>query len=62
MVMKVPQLCSHQPSHSSDPRRTFQPPFTATLGLAGAAQIFRLDQPVDYLRRGHVIKTTRETR
>jgi hypothetical protein len=34
----------------------------ATLGLAGAAQIFRLDQPVDYLRRGHVIKTTRETR
>lgn len=34
----------------------------ATLGLAGAAQIFRLDQQVDYLRRGHVFKTTRETR
>jgi hypothetical protein len=34
----------------------------ATLGLAGAAQIFRLDQQVDYLRRGQVIKTTRETR
>lgn len=34
----------------------------ATLGLAGAAQIFRLDQQVDYLRRGHVLKTTRETR
>ena len=34
----------------------------ATLGLAGAAQIFRLDQEVDYLRRGQVIKTTRETR
>ncbi len=32
------------------------------LGLAGAAQIFRLDQQVDYLRRGHVFKTTRETR
>ena len=32
------------------------------IGLAGAAQIFRLDQQVDYLRRGHVIKTTRETR
>jgi len=34
----------------------------ATLGLAGAAQIFRLDQQVDYLRRGRVFKTTRETR
>ena len=34
----------------------------ATIGLAGAAQIFRLDQQVDYLRRGQVIKTTRETR
>jgi hypothetical protein len=34
----------------------------ATLGLAGAAQVFRLDQQVDYLRRGQVIKTTRESR
>ena len=34
----------------------------ATLGLAGAAQIFRLDQQVDHLRRGLVTKTTRETR
>lgn len=34
----------------------------ATLGLAGAAQVFRLDQEVDYLRRGQVLKTTRETR
>jgi len=34
----------------------------ATLGLAGAAQIFRLDQHVDYLRRGQVIRTTQETR
>lgn len=34
----------------------------ATLGLAGAAQIFRLDQQVDYLRRGQVTKTTCETR
>ena len=34
----------------------------ATLGLAGAAQIFRLDQHVDYLRRGRVYKTTHETR
>lgn len=34
----------------------------ATLGLAGAAQIFRLDQQVDYLRRGQVTKTTHETR
>lgn len=34
----------------------------ATLGLAGAAQIFRLDQQVDYLRRGQVIKTTHDTR
>lgn len=34
----------------------------ATLGLAGAAQIFRPDERVDYLRRGRIIKTTRETR
>lgn len=34
----------------------------ATLGLAGAAQIFRLDQHVDYVRRGQVIKTTHDTR
>ena len=34
----------------------------ATLGLAGAAQIFRLDQQVDYLRRGQVYQTTGETR
>jgi hypothetical protein len=34
----------------------------ATLGLAGAAQVFRLDQPVDYLRRGQVIKTPHEVR
>lgn len=34
----------------------------ATLGLAGAAQVFRIDQQVDYLRRGKVIKTTHETR
>jgi len=34
----------------------------ATLGLAGAAQIFRLDQHGDYLRRGQVIKTTDQTR
>ena len=33
----------------------------ATLGLAGAAQIFRLDQQVDYLRRGQVYQTTGET-
>ena len=34
----------------------------ALLGLAGAAQVFRIDQQVDYLRRGQVIKTTGETR
>ena len=34
----------------------------ATLGLAGAAQVFRLNQHVDYLRRGQVIKTTHEVR
>lgn len=39
-----------------------QPVDGATLGLAGAAQIFRLDQKVDYLRRGQILKTTRETR
>lgn len=39
-----------------------QPVDGATLGLAGAAQIFRLDQKIDYLRRGQIFKTTRETR
>lgn len=34
----------------------------ATLGLPGAAQVFRIDQQVDFLRRGQVFKTTRETR
>lgn len=33
----------------------------ATLGLAGAAQIFRMDRVTEYLRRGRVVKTTRET-
>jgi predicted transposase YbfD/YdcC len=33
----------------------------ATLGLAGAAQVIRLDLKVDYLRRGHITKTTQET-
>ena len=33
----------------------------ATLGLAGAAQIFRLDQQVDYLWCGQAIQKTRET-
>jgi hypothetical protein len=39
-----------------------QPVDGGTLGLAGAAQIFRLDQKTDYLRRGQVVKTTHETR
>lgn len=30
--------------------------------MAGAAQIFRIDQQVDYLRRGKVIKTTNDSR
>lgn len=34
----------------------------ATVGLAGAAQIVRIDQQVDYLRRGKVTKTTHDTR
>jgi hypothetical protein len=34
----------------------------ATVGLAGAAQLVRIDQQVDYLRRGKVIKTTNDTR
>lgn len=34
----------------------------ATLGLAGAAQVFRLTQQIEYLRRGQVYKTTHETR
>lgn len=34
----------------------------ATIGLAGAAQIFRLDTHTDYLRRGKVTKTTHDLR
>jgi hypothetical protein len=30
----------------------------ATVGLAGAAQIFRLDRKVDICRKGRIIKTT----
>lgn len=30
--------------------------------MAGAAQILRIDQQVDYLRRGKIIKSTRDTR
>ena len=32
----------------------------ATVGLAGAAQIFRIDRQVDTLRKGRVIKSTHE--
>jgi len=32
------------------------------IGLAGAAQIFRLDTQTDHLRRGQLIKTTEEVR
>lgn len=34
----------------------------ATLGLTGAKQIFRIDQRVEYLRRGRVYKTSQESR
>ena len=34
----------------------------ATVGLAGAAQIFRIDTRIDYLRRGKVYKTTHDVR
>lgn len=34
----------------------------ATVGLAGAAQIFRIDEKVDYLRRGKMFKSTDDTR
>ncbi len=33
----------------------------ATVGLAGAAQVFRIDRKVQFLRRGRVVKTTQET-
>ena len=33
----------------------------ADIGLAGAAQIFRLDRKTQYLRKGRVIKTTEES-
>lgn len=31
------------------------------MGLAGAAQIFRIDRKVEYLRKGRVVKTTHDT-
>jgi hypothetical protein len=34
----------------------------ATLGLAGAAQIFRIDSQIDYLRRGKIYKTSQDVR
>ena len=34
----------------------------ATLGLAGAAQVFRIDSQFDYLRRGKVYKTSQDVR
>ena len=34
----------------------------ATLGLSGAAQIFRIDTKIDYLRRAKVTKTTNHAR
>ena len=39
-----------------------QPVDGATLGLAGAAQVFRLEQQIVYLCRGQVYKTTPQTR
>ena len=30
--------------------------------MAGAAQVFRIDQTVEHLRRGNVVKTTNDTR
>jgi hypothetical protein len=33
----------------------------ATLGLAGAAQVFRIDRQIQTLRQGRVIKTTAES-
>lgn len=33
----------------------------ATVGLAGAAQIFRVDRKVQFLRKGRVVKTTDDT-
>jgi predicted transposase YbfD/YdcC len=31
------------------------------VGLAGAAQVFRIDRKVEFLRKGRVVKTTQET-
>lgn len=33
----------------------------ATLGLAGAAQLIRIDRQTQFLRQGRVVKTTQET-
>ena len=38
-----------------------QPVTPATLGLAGAAQVIRVDRHVQTVRRGQVIKQTKET-
>lgn len=45
-----------------DQRRLWSQPIDgATLGLAGAKQIFRIDLKSEHLRRGRVVKTTSET-
>jgi hypothetical protein len=59
-----PQAQSADKGHGrAEHRQLWSKPIDgATVGLAGAAQIFRIDQTVDYLRRGQVIKTTHDTR
>lgn len=50
-------------AHGRIDQRTLwsQPVDGATLGLAGARQVFRIDLKSEQLRRGRVVKTTTET-
>src|SRR5437016_2404025 len=58
-----PQARSVDKGHGRIEQRDLwcQPVTPATLGLAGAAQVIRVDRHVETIRRGQVIKQTSET-
>ena len=56
------QSCDKGHGRVEDRKLWSKPIDGAAIGLAGAAQVFRLDTKTDYLRRGQVIKTTDDSR
>ena len=62
-ALPPPQAQSTDKGHGRiEQRRLWSLPIDgATIGLAGAAQIFRIDRKVEFLRKGRVYKTTQET-